>query len=367
MPKVAIVTRTHNRPLFLARNLGTVSAQTLTDYVHIVVNDAGDPDKVKQQIFELSDEQQARVTVITNDVSKGREAAVNPGLAYAREIGASYTVILDDDDTWAPEFLERTVEYLENHREYVAVSVAVDVIHESLENDTLTETSRERIASDKTAVTLNDLLLRNFVTTMSLLYRTDVLETIHGWDEDLPVLADWCFNLKLAALGPIAFIDEPLANWHHRTITDPDLGNSIVVAANEHRSFEMVVRDRFLRSYLTNGDFAKVGTPALVAGYASLIEERVLEAQRSSTEHIEAVKNAAIHERIRIFEEHERSMAAQFKMLSEQIESLAYQLHCTEQHLNSVGAQTAAIHEQINRWIPTGIAKRAIRKVTKRN
>ena len=89
MSKVAVVTRTHNRPLFLARVLKTVAEQTFSDYVHLIVNDAGSPDAVRAAVAQLPAAAQSRVEVINNEVSHGREAAVNPGLSRAGEMGVT--------------------------------------------------------------------------------------------------------------------------------------------------------------------------------------------------------------------------------------------------------------------------------------
>ncbi|HRE18551.1 MAG TPA: glycosyltransferase family A protein, partial [Rhodocyclaceae bacterium] len=46
-PAVAVITRTKNRPLMLARALDSVSRQTFRDALWVIVNDGGEPATVE--------------------------------------------------------------------------------------------------------------------------------------------------------------------------------------------------------------------------------------------------------------------------------------------------------------------------------
>ena len=52
MTKVAVITRTKDRPIFLKRALLSVSSQTFSDYIHVVVNDGGT--KRRRRSYRLS-------------------------------------------------------------------------------------------------------------------------------------------------------------------------------------------------------------------------------------------------------------------------------------------------------------------------
>ena len=47
---VAIITRTKDRPLLLRRAVESVLGQTHADWVHVIVNDGGDPAAVEQVV-----------------------------------------------------------------------------------------------------------------------------------------------------------------------------------------------------------------------------------------------------------------------------------------------------------------------------
>ncbi len=345
-PTIAVITRTHNRPMFLARALDAVSRQTYADIAHIVVNDAGDPEPVSRAIDALPQEARARIVRIDNETSSGREAAVNPGFAKARELGCRYAVVLDDDDTWAPDFLEKVSARLDGHPEEVAAVGAAEVVHERIEGDSIVEVSREPLASHLRQVVFSELLVRNYIPTVSLLFRTSVLDVLGGWRSDLPVLADWDFNLRLCMLGPIGFVDEPLARWHHRTTTDPDLGNSFVVASGDHRQYEGLIRDAYLRREAVRsadrepGEQAEavessLAVPLLFGGYAARLNTGVESVRDAQSKHLEVVK-------LELYSALDRAKESSEARLDAIIE----RQNDIDRHLSALGEQNALIVAQ---------------------
>jgi glycosyltransferase involved in cell wall biosynthesis len=249
--KVAIVTRTKNRPVLLRRALDSILAQTYRDYVVVVVNDAGERGPVDECVAAVADRAEGRIHVVHNEKSGGREAAMNTGLRNAE---SQYVVMHDDDDTWAPEFLARTVAHLDDSEDG-GVAVRTTVVYETVEGDTVTELRRETLASDMTDVTLFEMIRRNYVPPISLLYRRSVHETVGEYEVELPVLADWDFNLRMLRQFDVGFIDGvPLAFWHHREHATGDLGNSVIAAARDHTSFDRTIRNRYLRDQLRDND-----------------------------------------------------------------------------------------------------------------
>src|SRR5664279_6375410 len=244
---VAIVVRTRNRPVLLARALDSVLGQTYQDYVAVVVNDDGDRPSVEQAVANAADRARGRIHLVHNAVSRGREAAMNIGLHAS---SSTYVVIHDDDDTWAPTFLERTVAHLEQTGQQ-GVATRTEVVYERIDGDIIVIEGGELLASDKHEVTLLDTIGRNYTAPISFLYRREVIGTIGEYDATLPVLADWDFLLRFLRLFEVGFIDgEPLAYWHHRRTSVGDEGNSVHAGASEHIRWDVLIRDRYLRADL---------------------------------------------------------------------------------------------------------------------
>lgn len=244
---VAVVIRTKNRPVFLRRALDSLLSQTYEDWVGVVVNDVGDRASVDAAISDVADRARNRLHIVHNTVSRGREAAMNTGI---RASASNFVVIHDDDDSWAPTFLQATVGYLE-HRDVPGVATRTEVVYEHSDSGEIVIDGREVLARDKHDLTLLDMIGRNYAPPISFLYRRQVHDVVGEYDESLPVLADWDFMLRLLTRFDLGFIDgPPLAFWHHRPTSVGDEGNSILAGGNEHTRWDSLIRDRYLRADL---------------------------------------------------------------------------------------------------------------------
>ncbi|MGO4536380.1 glycosyltransferase family 2 protein [Leifsonia sp. 2MCAF36] len=246
--RVSIVMRTRDRPTLLRRALASVASQTLREFELVVVNDGGDPATVDELLAATSG--LGEPVVVHNTDSVGREEAVNVGVAAS---SAPLVAVLDDDDSWAPGYLEATVARLESGSDG-AVAVRTEVVYERIEGDAAVEINREILRSDLRRVSLVETLYGNYVPPSSMVVRRTVFDEQGGWDGSLPVLADWEFTLKVLANSSIAFIDgEPLAFWHRREEETGPLGNSVHAHSAHHVEYTAVVRDGFLRSDSAKG------------------------------------------------------------------------------------------------------------------
>ena len=298
LTSVAIVLRTKNRPLFLRRALGSIFAQTFSDFVVVVVNDAGEQPPVDAVVKEYADRANGRIRVVHNAHSKGREAAMNAGVSASE---STYLTIHDDDDTWAPTFLDQSVRHLANSADH-GVAVRTEVVYEHVDGDEITVDRREILASDLSQISLAEMLRHNYAPPISLLYRRDVHDAVGLYDETLPVLADWEFNLRLLSRFTVGFIDgPPLAFWHQRPASVGDEGNSVVTAQQDHARCEIEIRDRYLRGDLERN--AHLGTLLYLTEMLSRGNSQLSEAaahletviRTTSTERSTQVSGAVAH------------------------------------------------------------------------
>lgn len=278
--RVAVVMRTRNRPLLLRRAIASVGAQTYTDYTLVIVNDRGDAAPVEALIAEQPAELRARIRFVDNREDLGREGAMNVGIDAA---DSEFVVIHDDDDSWHPEFLERSVAYLDAHPDAGGVNARTEVVFERLEGDRVVEEGRDVLAADRHQVTLADVMQQNYVATIAFLYRRAAYLEVGPVDGSLPVLGDWEFNLRFLRRFPIGFLDgEPLAFWHQRTAATGDAGNSVVVAADEHRDYNAVIRDAYFRRSLDGGD--RLGDFLVLSQLLDRMERSSAESRRLAAE-----------------------------------------------------------------------------------
>src|ERR1700751_944670 len=105
-PSVSVIIPSYNTAAYIAEALDSVFAQTFTDFEVIVVNDGSpDADELEAALAPF-----AARTQFISEGNRGASAARNAGIGVAR---GNYIALLDADDRWAPDFLERQVGYLE--------------------------------------------------------------------------------------------------------------------------------------------------------------------------------------------------------------------------------------------------------------
>ena len=258
---VTVVTRTKDRALLLDRAVRSVMQQTHGNLRQVIVNDGGDPGAVDAVVAARRDEVQGRVQVVHRATSSGMEAATNAGL---RADDAPFVAVLDDDDSWHPTFLERTVGALEDAGAMGVVTGTRAVYEdtdygdirflESFDFDPLADIRpAEATWPPAPPNSLFRLLSGNQFPPCSFVYRRAALDEVGVYDERLPVLGDWDFNIRFLLRYEILHIAEPLAYYHHRIGESGRDGNSVSRADDLHDQVRSQLLDRYLRQDLERG------------------------------------------------------------------------------------------------------------------
>lgn len=252
-PRVAIITRTKNRPRLLRRALSSILAQGFSDWQLVLVNDGGEPSEVESVLAERAGELDGRIRVIHNPSSLGMEAASNQGI---RESASDYIVIHDDDDEWAPDFLTETVRYLDDRPDEGGVAVQTEIVFERLTPEGREVVERVPLEPNMRAVTLVDLLHFNRFVPISFLFRRSAYEALGGFDETLPVVGDWEFHLRFAVQFEIGYLKgRPLAFWNQRREASGAEANSMIAGLADHHAYSLQIRDQQLRQHVQTHGF----------------------------------------------------------------------------------------------------------------
>ena len=230
-PPVSVVVPAFNRAGSIRAALESVLRQTWADFELIVVDD-GSTDGTPEAARALDD---PRLRVIVTPRNMGASAARNLGIAEAR---GPWIAFQDSDDEWLPSKLEKQMaRLLAPGADWVAAYCGM-LILDAPPGRAGAGTgaparpryfpSREgpvapgplgalrRLLSGAAAASplegdlTEALLRRSLISTQTLVARRDLLLEIGGFDPELRALIDWDCVLRLAPLGPIAFVDEPL-------------------------------------------------------------------------------------------------------------------------------------------------------------
>ncbi|MEP5770617.1 glycosyltransferase family A protein, partial [Nisaea sp.] len=256
-PSVAIITRTKDRSILLERAARSVARQTYQNVRWVIVNDGGDPEPVRT-VLEGSLVDPGRVIFLSHPESLGMEAASNAGI---RASASNLIVIHDDDDSWEPDFLEQSVSFLNRHKSLYDGVVCHSIhIEEVISGTTVLECGRRPFNNWLQNVHIAEMAAGNVFPPISFLFRRTLWERLGGFDETLPVLGDWDFNLRFLMEADIGVLPLPLAKYHHRSDEGEDTGGSYANSdsgrENPHVAFSAILRNRYLRRAAREPGFA---------------------------------------------------------------------------------------------------------------
>jgi glycosyltransferase involved in cell wall biosynthesis len=245
MVKVAVITRTKDRPLFLQRAVQSVAAQTFTDYIHIIVNDGGDKQEVEQLIDGLDEHVKGKIQLFHRE-----ESSNAPDTIFNESIDrmeSEFVAVHDDDDTWHPEFLERVTTVLENGAK--GAVARTENVYEEVVDGMIAEKKTSPYMPDLRAVSLYRQCLDNQLTAVAFVYRRDAYEEVGKYDASLPVVGDWEFGIRFLLKYDVEYVDPgfALAYYHRRKAADNSFSN------HDHRTNITKVFNRYLRDEIQDG------------------------------------------------------------------------------------------------------------------
>ncbi len=271
-PTVAIITRTKNREVLLRRTIESVFSQTYKDFVLVIVNDGGSKTKV-DTLIEKCAKDKNKVLHIHNSSSKGRWPAANRGI---NESQSKYVTLLDDDDTWTPKFLEETIAFLENNPESGVITESDKITEEIIGNKVITK-NKEPFFRYGMPPTLFEMCAYNNIHTGAFVYERNVYEKVGLYDQQLPVLGDWDFNIRFLREFDIGVIPVPLANAHHRPKNlDVNCENTVIGGVAEHHKTRSQILNKFLREDL-KGNSLGFGFMINLLGYENGFRHQINE------------------------------------------------------------------------------------------
>jgi glycosyltransferase involved in cell wall biosynthesis len=195
--EVTVVVPTHNRSRLLALTLQSVLWQRDVD-LEVVVVDDGSTDDTAEAVAGLGD---ARVRIVRHERPQGAAAARNRGI---EEATAEWITFLDDDDLWAPDKLARQLRAARQAGRSWAYTGAVNIDDELKVLGGMPPPSPERIVE----------LLPRFDAVpgggSNVVVHRDTLARAGGFDSRLRNGEDWEMWIRLAKLGPPAWVCSPL-------------------------------------------------------------------------------------------------------------------------------------------------------------
>lgn len=200
-PTVSVVIPTYNQSQYLGQAIASALNQTRPPLEIIVVDD-GSTDDTPAVLAGYGD----RIRSV-RQANAGVAAARNAGLGLA---SGDLLALLDSDDIWLPQKLERQVEQFVAHPELGLVHCGVVNV------DGNGHPLAEYLDGMAGWVAPEMLLFRRAVVLgggSATVVSRAVIETVGDFDVNLPPSEDWDFYYRVASRFPIGFVPELLVHY----------------------------------------------------------------------------------------------------------------------------------------------------------
>lgn len=206
--RVSLIIATHSRPQLLPRAVR--SALSAGTGVEVVIVDDASTDETAEVCRQLAADNDM-ITVVRNETNLRVAGARNLGLLKAR---GQYLGFLDDDDIRLRGPLDKQIELLEqNPKAGWCYGLAYMGDEECRPHGTPLPDRCPLPEGD----IFWDLLERNFLHCLTVIFRREAFQRTGVLDEELPGVDDWDYWLRLAEREQAVALDAPVAVWREAT------------------------------------------------------------------------------------------------------------------------------------------------------
>ena len=208
-PNVSVIIPAYNCSGLLGEAVESVRAQTYQDFEVIVVDDGSSDDT--WQVARQLDESWEKLRAFRIEHA-GLAAARNRALD---EMRGQWIALLDADDLWQAEKLQRCMDFLAEHPDLSIVYTPMAPIR--MDGRRMEGHSKPCHAGRLTERTFHSI----FIHDPAVVFHRRVTEACGGFDESLPVGVGHEFWLRVSTKFEFGLIDEPLAlrRWSQGSLT----------------------------------------------------------------------------------------------------------------------------------------------------
>ena len=192
---IAVIIPTFDRQHFLGRAIDSVLSQTRPAHEVIVIDDGSTDGTVPWLKKEYP------TVKLIEQTNQGVSAARNAGIQQAQ---SEWIALLDSDDEWFPEKLERQVKELQKYPEILFCHTDEIWIRKGVRVNPMKKHQKFG------GMIFSKCLDICRISPSSALFSRTLLDDVSWFDETLPICEDYDLWLRITAKFPILFINDPL-------------------------------------------------------------------------------------------------------------------------------------------------------------
>jgi glycosyltransferase involved in cell wall biosynthesis len=209
---VSIIVPAYNAELYIKETIDSILAQTYCNYEIIVVDD-GSTDNTPVIARQFGDS----IRYIRQP-NQGLSSARNTAIKNAR---AETIALIDSDDLWEPQFLERMIPFLNLHPEAAGVYCGFQYINSR--SEVIGRPSLKIVPPESFHAAM--IIEGNWLAPCAVVFRKQLLEDVGLFDESLHAVEDWDMWIRLSERSPFVGLPEALVKYrrHDSNMTkDPE-------------------------------------------------------------------------------------------------------------------------------------------------
>lgn len=225
---VSVITPAYNAQRYIKRAIESVLNQTYKNLEVIVIDD-GSTDRTAEIIKSYND---PRIIYLYQE-NQGQGPARNYGI---RKSKGEYITLLDADDVYLPEKIEKQVQFMQTYPEYKAVYC--NALH--FYSDNPYKFFKKKYDCPCGDI-FPDLLRTSLINPNTIMFHREVLEKVGGFNEKRYYPEDWDMWLRIArACFRFGYIDEDLVKVEIREDSNTTMDIQWILKENALEMFHNI-------------------------------------------------------------------------------------------------------------------------------
>ena len=233
MPQVSIITPCYNASRFISQTIDSVLTQTFTDWEMIIVDDGSKDDS--SDIVEKYVKKDSRIRLIQQP-NGGSANARNHGI---REATGRYIALLDADDLWLPQFLEKQIEFMKEKN-----AICVYSSYKRIDENS-NEILKPLIC--RSFVNYKKMQITNFIGCLTGLYDSSKYGKKYLDEKLKSIRDDYAYWLEIVKLENAAY-GNPEVLACYRVIKSSTTGNKLKLVKKQFWFYRNYLKLSFARS-----------------------------------------------------------------------------------------------------------------------
>lgn len=208
--RFSVIIPLYNKAPYVAKAIGSVLAQTFTDYELVVVDDGSRDDSAEMSAKAMAGRANCR---LIRQENAGVSMARNNGVAASQ---GDYLCFLDADDWWEPTFLEEMSKLIEEFPDAGIYGTNYTIVNETKRKTRVAPIGVE-VGFEKGYINYCQVYAKTLAMplwTGAVCIPHPVFDEMHGFPKGIKLGEDFLLWIHIALKHKVAFLNMPLAFYN---------------------------------------------------------------------------------------------------------------------------------------------------------